>query len=85
MFTRISLESLDGNDLILGDSSKIEQVFTNLISNAIKYSPSGGPVCIRLYEQSSLLNIEVEDHGLGIPENAAADIFNKFYRVDNSD
>lgn len=82
MFTRISLESLDGNDLILGDSSKIEQV---LISNAIKYSPSGGPVCIRLYEQSSLLNIEVEDHGLGIPENAAADIFNKFYRVDNSE
>ncbi|WP_404354764.1 response regulator [Cytobacillus firmus] len=82
---RIILETFDGNDLILGDSSKIEQVFTNLISNAIKYSPSGGPVYIRLYEKNSLLHIEVEDQGLGIPENAAADIFNKFYRVDNSD
>ncbi|MBX9975732.1 ATP-binding protein [Cytobacillus firmus] len=82
---RIILESFDGNDLILGDSCKIEQVFSNLISNAIKYSPSGGPVYIRLFEENGLLHIEVEDHGLGIPENAAADIFKKFYRVDNSD
>ncbi|WP_264737599.1 ATP-binding protein [Cytobacillus firmus] len=82
---KVILESFDGNDLILGDSCKIEQVFTNLISNAIKYSPSGGPVYIRLYEENSLLNIEVEDHGLGIPGDAAEDIFNKFYRVDNSD
>ncbi|MCC3646675.1 response regulator [Cytobacillus oceanisediminis] len=81
----ITLEPFSGNDVILGDSCKIEQVFSNLISNAIKYSPSGGPVNIRLFEENSLLHIEVEDHGLGIPENAAADIFNKFYRVDNSD
>lgn len=79
------MESFDGNDLILGDSCKIEQVFSNLISNAIKYSPSGGPVYIRLFEENGLLHIEVEDHGLGIPENAAVDIFKKFYRVDNSD
>ncbi|MGD6896841.1 hybrid sensor histidine kinase/response regulator [Bacillus infantis] len=74
-----------GNDVILGDKSKVEQVFTNLISNAVKYSPGGGDIIIRLYQEDKSVLAEVEDKGLGIPEDALDKLFTKFYRVDNSD
>ncbi|MGD6844188.1 ATP-binding protein [Bacillus infantis] len=74
-----------GNDVILGDKSKVEQVFTNLISNAVKYSPGGGDIIIRLYQEDKSVVAEVEDEGLGIPEDALDKLFTKFYRVDNSD
>ncbi|MBW7651057.1 ATP-binding protein [Anoxybacillus sp. ST4] len=71
--------------IVLGDRDKLAQVFTNLISNAIKYSPDGGNVTVRIYEQNNRLCIDVKDEGLGIPEEALPNIFTKFYRVDNSD
>lgn len=73
------------NTMVLGDKDKISQVFTNLISNAIKYSPNGGNITIRVYEEGANLNISIKDEGLGIPEEAIDKLFTKFYRVDNSD
>ncbi|CAG9622507.1 ATP-binding protein [Sutcliffiella rhizosphaerae] len=70
---------------VLIDKEKLTQVFTNIISNAIKYSPSGGDILITISEQNQQLQIEVQDHGMGIPENAIQHLFTKFYRVDNSD
>ena len=71
--------------IILGDRNKIEQVFTNLLSNAIKYSPEGGNISIRIYGSKDLVSIDVKDEGLGIPEDALPNLFQQFYRVDNSD
>ena len=73
------------NAIILGDRTKIEQVFTNLLSNAIKYSPEGGNISIRIYGSEDLVFIDVKDGGLGVPEDAIPNLFQQFYRVDNSD
>ena len=71
--------------VVLGDKDKIAQVFTNLISNAVKYSPSGGDIEITVYEEGEILKIAVKDEGLGIPAEALDQLFTKFFRVDNSD
>ena len=71
--------------IILGDRIKIEQVFTNLLSNAIKYSPNGGNILIRIYGSNDMVSIDMKDEGLGIPEDAIPNLFQQFYRVDNSD
>ena len=70
---------------ILGDKEKIEQVFTNLLSNAIKYSPEGGNIYIGIHDHQEWTIIDVQDEGLGIPKEALPNLFQKFYRVDNSD
>ncbi|KZZ83348.1 ATP-binding protein [Bacillus sp. SJS] len=81
----IKLERMTEQTLVLGDKDKLSQVFSNLISNAIKYSPNGGNIEILVYEEEQYLNISVKDEGLGIPPEAMDKLFNKFYRVDNSD
>ncbi|WP_456275691.1 ATP-binding protein [Bacillus sp. AK128] len=70
---------------VLGDQDKISQVFTNLINNAIKYSPEGGEITIDVYEESGWVKVAIKDQGLGIPSEAIPNLFTKFYRVDNSD
>ncbi|WRP06080.1 ATP-binding protein [Rossellomorea aquimaris] len=71
--------------IVLGDKDKLSQAFTNLISNAIKYSPDGGTVTIYLREEEDSILIDIRDEGLGIPNEAIPNLFTKFYRVDNSD
>ncbi|MET4655979.1 signal transduction histidine kinase/CHASE3 domain sensor protein [Exiguobacterium sp. PvP048] len=71
--------------VIQGDSKKIRQMFGNLINNAIKYSPAGGPIEIRLEEHHDRMTVAITDHGIGIPASAMSELFQKFYRVDNSD
>jgi PAS domain S-box-containing protein len=67
---------------VSGDEDKLRQVLLNLIDNAIKYSPDGGRVEIRVEEGDSGLRIAVTDEGLGIPHSEQQRIFGKFYRVD---
>jgi PAS domain S-box-containing protein len=67
---------------IVCDENKLRQVLTNLIDNAIKYSPEGGAVEIRLDSQNGECLIEVADEGLGIPSSELERIFEKFYRLD---
>lgn len=81
----LSLEFLGGHDSVIGDSGKLEQALTNLIHNAIKYSPKGGKVQVVVFEKDGEVKIEVLDEGLGIPPEAIDRLFEKFYRVDNSD
>jgi len=71
--------------LVEGDRSKLRQVMTNLISNAVKYSPHGGEVRVTCREDGHRLLIDVADEGLGIPADSLPYLFTKFYRVDNSD
>ena len=63
---------------------RIEQVMTNLIDNAIKYTSEGGNVKINLYQKRDKIYIEVEDNGIGIPEKDQERIFERFYRVDKA-
>ncbi|MFB2936231.1 response regulator [Aerosakkonemataceae cyanobacterium BLCC-F154] len=69
---------------VKGDSDRIRQVLSNLISNAIKYSPNGGEVNISVTEQDTEVIVSVADRGMGIPPEAQEKLFTKFYRVDNA-
>lgn len=66
---------------ILGSQIQIQQAFSNYISNAIKYTPNGGKISVRAYNESNFLVFEVTDTGYGIPTESHAKIFNRFYRA----
>ena len=61
---------------------RLEQAFTNLIANAIHYTPSGGKVAARIRVLPREVLVEVEDTGIGIPATAISRVFERFYRVD---
>jgi two-component system phosphate regulon sensor histidine kinase PhoR len=69
---------------IMGNSQRLEQVFTNLIENAIKYTPAGGEVRVRAERRGPQVCVEVADSGVGIPREHLHRIFERFYRVDRS-
>lgn len=81
---RIEKEFEDNLPLVLMIPGQIEQVFINLIDNAIKYNEPGGKVIIRVYSNSDKVFVEVEDNGIGIPEADQDRIFERFYRVDKA-
>jgi PAS domain S-box-containing protein len=68
---------------IMGNRTNIEEVLSNLISNAIRYSPDGGEITVWVDEKSDCAKIVVSDTGLGIPEKELAHIFDRFFRVKN--
>jgi two-component system phosphate regulon sensor histidine kinase PhoR len=76
-----SLEA-NGASSIECDENKLRQVLVNLVDNAVKYSPEGGRVTIRLDHNGTGYVIEVADEGLGIPAAEQERIFEKFYRLD---
>ncbi len=67
--------------LVCCDETRIGQVLNNFVSNAIKYSPQGGEVKVSLRSEGDEAVIEVEDHGVGIPEESQAKIFEPFLRL----
>jgi PAS domain S-box-containing protein len=67
---------------VIGDPDKVRQVLTNLVDNAIKYSPDGGPVEVEVSHTNHAVRFSVVDRGLGIPQGEQRRIFDKFYRVD---
>jgi len=67
--------------LIHADRNSMEGIFTNLISNAIKYTPEGGKVWVTLGEEGGFLRATVSDTGIGIKKEDLPRIFDKFYRV----
>jgi signal transduction histidine kinase len=66
---------------VLGDQVRIGQAITNLLSNALKYTPEGGCIWIRLRRDTTMLRIEVQDTGYGIALDAQKKLFQEFYRV----
>lgn len=70
---------------LFADCQKFKQLMSNLISNAVKYSPKGGKITVELAHHDHSVSIKVKDQGIGIPSDALDRLFDKFYRVDNSD
>jgi two-component system phosphate regulon sensor histidine kinase PhoR len=70
---------------IVGDADKFDQIMTNLVSNAIKYSPRGGEITVEVGCDGETLRVAVRDQGMGIPPDKLTRIFDKFERVDNRD
>jgi signal transduction histidine kinase len=70
--------------LVVGDERRLTQVLNNLVSNAIKYSPDGGPIVISGQVHPQHVTISVRDSGIGIPDHQQHRIFQKFARLDNA-
>lgn len=67
-----------------GDRERIEQVVTNIVSNAVKYTPDGGKIEIHVGKSGKNVYVRVSDNGIGIPEKDLPRLFDRFYRVDKA-
>jgi signal transduction histidine kinase len=79
------LETTQSSAQACVDARRFEQVMTNLLSNAAKFSPEQGEVLVRLIETAQHLRVEVQDQGSGVPEAFRERIFQKFSQADSSD
>jgi heavy metal sensor kinase len=73
---------LEQDVTVEGDQSRIKQVVVNLLDNAIKYTPAGGCVKLRVHGREGEATLEVSDTGIGIPPVALPHVFERFFRVD---
>jgi len=77
----VRVEASDGLAPVEADRDKLKQVILNLLSNAIKYNRSGGSVVMSASAGESGFRISIQDTGVGIPDEAVPHLFEKFYRV----
>ena len=68
---------------VIGDKSGLQQVFINLINNAVKFSRQGGAVNLVVSENETEVLIGISDSGVGIPQQAIPHLFERFYRAKN--
>ncbi len=82
----LSLEVILPEDhlMVLGNSSSLERLFSNLVENAVKYTPSGGKVTVEVASNDRCAVVRVKDTGIGIPEEDLSHIFERFWRGDRS-
>jgi signal transduction histidine kinase len=78
----IDLESAAAPPAVWADPEKLKQVLVNLVDNAVKYSPDGGAIEVRVERDDGGARFDVHDEGLGIPLEEQARIFEKFHRLD---
>jgi len=69
---------------VLVDRQRMEQVFLNLLDNAVKFTPSGGKISILAKWEKPYVRVEVKDTGVGIPAEHLSRVFERFYRVDRA-
>ncbi len=69
---------------VQGDAGSLERALTALVDNAIKFSPNGGPVEVRLTAAGGMLRVAVEDHGIGMTSEEQERIFDRFYHLERS-
>jgi len=81
----IQVELSDDLPPVLVDPDRLRQILGNLLSNARKYSPSGGAIRLTARRDAAMVEIAVQDQGLGLPAEALPQLFRRFYRVDSSD
>lgn len=81
----IELLPISGSDLVQGDEESLEQVFSNLIGNAINYNKPHGSVTISVKIENGFIATEIKDTGIGIAKEHLPLIFDQFYRVSRSE
>jgi PAS domain S-box-containing protein len=83
----IRAEIAGGLPVVWGDPDKVEQVLTNLVGNAIKYSPGGGEVVVAVGHalDADFVQVSVRDQGIGMSPREMGQLFEKFYRVDRDE
>jgi signal transduction histidine kinase len=69
---------------VLGDRTRLEQVAANLVDNAIKYTPAGGRVTVRAWQEGDRATLRVGDTGIGIPRDEVPRIWERLFRGDRS-
>ena len=85
----LSVENAPGTVTVQADEAKLEQVFSNIVSNAIKFTPDGGYVAVSSGiasepGESPSVVVRVEDTGVGIPEKELSQVFTRFFRASNA-
>ncbi|KAF0244881.1 MAG: two-component system OmpR family phosphate regulon sensor histidine kinase [Planctomycetota bacterium] len=80
----VEFTSADALPRLIADASLLERAFSNILENAIRYTPDGGKILIRATAEGGRVRVEIEDTGAGIPEKELKRIFERFYRVDRS-
>jgi signal transduction histidine kinase len=70
--------------ILSADPTRLEQVLTNLLSNALRYTPTGGQIELAFSSANGVVRLNIHDSGPGIPEQALPHIFERFYRADKS-
>ena len=78
---QVELSIAESLPALSGDSLRLKQALANLISNAIKYTPRGGQVWVRLHCEDQMVVVEVQDTGYGIPASAQPRLFQRFFRA----
>ncbi len=81
---RIELSIEPAKLLVMGDQNRLQQVFWNLFSNAVKFSPKGGEVRVTAAVDNGSVRVDVRDEGIGIPEEFLPFIFDRFRQADGS-
>jgi PAS domain S-box-containing protein len=79
---KLELEAPDELPPVAADRAQLRQVLVNLLDNAVKYSPEGGPVRLQVEAVEGKVRFRVSDRGLGIPASEQKRVFEKFYRLD---
>ncbi len=79
--SRITIRSAEGLPLVPADPDRIERAITNLLSNALKYSPPESPVVVQIERRGEEVLISVTDQGEGIPAHELPHLFQRFYRI----
>ena len=84
VFTREECQSDDPSHShrAIGDPDKVRQIFINLLTNAVKFTPQGGRVWVKCNTRVSLFGIQVSDAGRGIPQDRLATVFEPFVQID---
>jgi two-component system NtrC family sensor kinase len=78
----LGLEIVPDLPSVLGNSLRLGQVMSNLVSNAVKYTPEGGHITVDAFIKDGQVVVEIKDDGIGISKEDLPHIFDKFYRVD---
>lgn len=80
---KLSLDWPTETIYVLGDAAKLELVFVNLLNNAVRFTPEGGQIAVRLYTLRGEAWVEIQDNGIGIQPDELESVFKEFYQVED--
>ncbi|MGH8968192.1 MAG: sensor histidine kinase, partial [Actinomycetes bacterium] len=81
---KVRIEVPDEPVVLDGDISQLERAVINLLGNAVKFTPDGGAVTVRLVQEHGTVRLEFKDTGIGIPEDERQHLFSRFFRSSNA-